>query len=465
VSNSAKESSRVRRAATDVIIVGAGLAGLVAARALTRRGLHVRVLEARDRVGGRTYTRRLPVGRDIDLGGQWIGPGQDRIAALLAELGIGTYPQHTAGSKLLVVGGRRREYGGRSIVPPLGPLALLELARIFRRLDRLGAGVPLDAPHQARRAEEWDALTVAQWRRENIRGRKVRALFDIATQAVFAAEPSELSFLHFLYYLRSGGGMRRLVEVEGGAQQTRIAGGAQGVCERLAAGLGGAVTLEAPVRAVRRHSAGVEVFTDRGEFRARRLVVAIPPALAAGIVWEPPLPALRAQLAQRMPMGSVIKCVAIYPAPFWREAGQAGEVVCDEDPVRLVFDASPPDGSAGALVCFVLGRAARLWGDRPAAERRMRVLEQLDGFFGPAARVPADYAEMVWAAEPWSGGCYGGFFPPGALTGFGHALREPVGPIHWAGTETAAEWCGYMDGAVESGERAAAEVAAVLGAC
>jgi monoamine oxidase len=452
----------MKRDSTEVVVVGAGLAGLVAARALARRGVRVRVLEARNRVGGRTHTRRLESGLTVDLGGQWIGPGQERVAALLDELGIATFPQHTAGRKLLVLDGKRREYGGRSIIPPLSPLALLELHRAVRRLDRMGATVPLEAPQQTRRDAEWDAMTVETWKLGALRRRSVRLLFDVATEAVFAAEPAELSFLHFLFYLRSGGGLVRLVEVEGGAQETRIAGGAQPLSERLAEGLGEAVTLGAPVRAVRRERGGVVVRSDVVEVHAERAIVAIPPALTAGIAWDPPLPALRAQLAQRMPMGSVIKCVAVYPTPFWRDAGWAGEVVSDEDPVRLVFDASPPDGSAGALVVFLLGRGAHLWADRPAEQRRMRVLEQLASFFGPTALRPSDYVDMVWPAEAWSGGCYGAFLPPGVLTAYGRALRAPVGRVDWAGTETATTWNGYMDGAIESGERAAAEAAAGL---
>jgi monoamine oxidase len=222
------------------------------------------------------------------------------------------------------------------------------------------------------------------------------------------------------------------------------------------------VRLGTPVRAIHHAAGGVRVRSDTGEVRARRVIVAIPPALSAGIAWDPPLPALRAQLAQRMPMGSVIKCVAVYPTPFWRDRGRAGEVVCDRDPVRLVFDASPPDGEAGALVAFVLGRSARDWADRAAGVRRARVLAQLAEFFGPDAARPAHYVDLAWAAEPWSGGCYGGYCPPGVLTGFGRALRAPVGPVHWAGTETATVWNGYMDGALESGQRAAEEVSAEL---
>ena len=193
---------------------------------------------------------------------------------------------------------------------------------------------------------------------------------------------------------------------------------------------------------------------------ARRVIVSIPPVLAGRIAYDPVLPARRDQLTQKMPAGSVIKINAIYDEPFWRADGLSGQVAGDRSPIKFTFDNSPPSGRPGVIVCFLEGGAARVFGRLEVAERRRAVLASLAGYLGPRAAQPVDYVEQDWSAEEWTRGCYGAHMPPGALTQFGPVLREPVGRVHWAGTETATEWSGYMDGALTSGERAAAEVLA-----
>jgi monoamine oxidase len=287
-----------------------------------------------------------------------------------------------------------------------------------------------------------------------------RALVDVAVEAIFAASAREISLLHFLSYLHSGGGLMKLSTIRGGAQQTRLREGFQEVSRRIAERMEGPVVLEAPVRRILQDGEGVTVHHARGEARARFAVVAIPPALAGRIEYDPALPAGRDQLTQRTPMGSVIKCVAVYERPFWRDRGFSGEAVCDRDPVRIAFDDSPEEGEGGALVAFVLADAARRYGPRPAEERRSEVLAALARFFGEEAGRPVEYVEKDWSAEPWSRGCYAALMGPGVLTEYGAALRDPVGRIHWAGTETAVRWMGYMDGALESGERVAREIGA-----
>jgi len=465
----ATESSEAVPRSVDVAIVGAGLAGLEAARRLEAAGRSVLVLEARDRVGGRTLSHTLESGHVVDLGAQWIGPGQDRITGLCEELGLRTFPQHCEGTKVLALGDAVRTY--KADIPSLPLLGLLDLDRAIKRLDRLAAEVPLGAPEQAREARAWDAMTVETWKQRNLFTAGARALVDVAVEAILAASPREVSLLHFLSYLHSGGGLMRLSTIPGGAQQTRLREGFQEVSRRLAARLAGQVLLEAPVRRIRQDEEGVTVEHARGEARARFVVVAIPPALAGRIEYDPLLPSARDQLTQRAPMGSVIKCVAVYERPFWRERGYSGEAVCDRDPVRIAFDDSPdehgeghPTGAGtsgqGALVGFVLADAARRFGPRPAEERRREVLGAFARFFGEEARRPVEYAEKDWSAEPWSRGCYAALMPPGVLTEYGAALRAPVGRIHWAGTETAVRWMGYMDGALESGERVAGEITA-----
>ena len=447
--------------ASDVIVIGAGLAGLAAARRVVAAGLAVRVLEARDRVGGRTWSRATVTGEMLDLGAQWIGPTQDRIAALARELGVRTFAQHHAGKKILSRGDRISTYA-RSI-PSLPILGLLDLDRTITRVDAMSRSVPLDAPWSAARAREWDGVTVESWKRDHVHTNAARALVDIAVEAVFACEPSDLSCLFFLFYLRSAGGLMRLTEIPNGAQETRLVGGTQQLSIAMASALGARVALDAPARAIVQTEDGVVVRTggtDAREHRAAHVIVAVPPALAGRIDYAPALPAARDQLTQRMPMGSVTKCIAVYAEPFWRRRGYSGEAVSDTGPVRLVFDDSPHDGSHGALVAFLLGRGAREWGGYATETRRPAVLAALARLFGEEAAHPLEYFDQDWASEPWSRGCYAALMPPGVLTAYGHALAAPVGRVHWAGTETARAWNGYMEGALESGERAADEVIA-----
>ncbi len=446
----------------DVAVIGAGVAGLTAARALAQAGASVVVLEARERVGGRTLTQAVG-GDAVDLGGQWVGPHQRHILRLADALGLQRFPQFHHGTKLLDVRGERRTYRGK--VPALPLLGLLDLQRNVWRLDRLARSVPLERPDLAPRAAEWDALTLEAWKQRHIPTWGARVALDLATRAIFAAEPSELSFLHFLFYVHSNGGLMPLAEIDGGAQAERFLGGAQAVSLRLAEALpAGRVILSTPVRAVLQDEGGVTVHAEGRSWRARYALVAAPPALAERMDFGAALPAARRRAHADMPMGSVIKVVATYARPFWREAGFSGEAVSDVGPVRLCFDDSGPEGHHPALVGFFLGDSARAWTGRPAPERQRAALECFARFFGPAALQPTAVADLDWMAEPWSAGCYVGLPRPGVLSSIGDALRQPFGRVHWAGTETATEGCGYLDGAVQSGERAATELAARLSA-
>ena len=364
----------------------------------------------------------------------------------------------------------------RDLARVVSPLALADFEQARARLDRMARQVPLEEPWMAPKAGAWDMQTFATWVQRNTRTAAARSLFELATEAVWAAEPGDVSLLHVLFYTRSGSGFNTLVGTGGGAQQDRVHGGSQRLALLMAEQLGAErLRLGAPVRAIEHGEAGVAVHASRlvqpqpeqvdlpgVVVAARRAIVAIPPTLAGRIAYDPPLPARRDQLTQRMPQGTVIKTMAIYERPFWREQGLSGQATSDAGPARVVFDNSPADGSPGVLLGFLEGRLARQWGARPASERREAVLAGHARLFGERAASPGRFVERVWAEEEWTRGCYGCLMTTGGWTEFGRSLRTPVGPLHWAGAETATVWNGYMDGAVQSGERAAAEALAAL---
>jgi monoamine oxidase len=441
----------------DVIVVGAGLAGLSAAREVQRRGATVLVLEARDRVGGRTLNEPIGDGKVVEVGGQWIGPGQERIAALAREVGVDTFPTHSAGENMIEFHGKLTRY--RGTIPRIGPHVLADVAQAQLKLGRLAKKVPLDAPWEAPNARKLDSQTFWSWLRRNLYTSGGRALIELSIQAVWAAEPADLSLLHVLFYTHSAGGFDLLLDTEGGAQQDRFVGGSQRISIRMAEQCGdGVVHLSHPVKRIEHGDGGVRVSAGEGVTpTGKAVIVALPPTLTSRIAYDPPLPGHRDQLTQRMPQGSVIKCMAIYDEPFWRDDGLSGMATSDIGPAKIVFDNSPPDGSPGVLLGFLEGERARVIGRLPAEERRRLIVDGFERLFGPKASKPANFIERSWAEEEWTRGCYGCYMPPGAWTSFGDALRAPIGRIHWAGAETATVWNGYMDGAVQSGVRAAEE--------
>ncbi|HEX3727363.1 MAG TPA: FAD-dependent oxidoreductase, partial [Pirellulales bacterium] len=339
----------------DVVIVGAGLAGLCAARQLVLRGANCILLEARDRVGGRMLSQPL-AGETIDLGGQWIGPTQNRLAALANELGVRRFAQYSTGRKLLSWAGKLTTYSGD--LPRLSLFAQLELLLADRRLKSFVREIPPEAPWRAPRAGQWDSITLETWKRRHMRTGGARLFLDIVTRAVLTSEPRDVSFLFFLSYLRWGQGLERLISIEGGAQQERFVGGAQQLAIRLADELAPRVINGAAVRSIEQDAEWVTIRSDAGAYQARLAIVAVPPVLAGRIHYSPSLPAKRDQLTARMPMGSVIKYVAAYERPFWREAGFSGEAFSDTGITVTTFDDTSHDGAHPALVTFSDGQVA-----------------------------------------------------------------------------------------------------------
>ena len=441
----------------DTLVVGGGLAGLMAARELTAAGQSVLVLEASAHLGGRTRTIQT-ANTTFDVGGQWTGPGQPRLGALIEEFGLDTHPTHVDGKRVMDIDGRVSTYQGT--IPKMAPWKLLVAQLGVWRIEKLCREVSLQGPWTDEQSVDWDGITASAWLKRTVRSADVVAVVNAAVRVVFGADLNELSFLHFLYYFHSGGGFTKLVESAEGNQDRVIVGGSQQVSHRLAEQAGTVLT-NAPVTQLNWSEDGVVAVARGEQWRARHAIVAVPLAISGRILYQPALPTLRDQLVQRVSMGATVKCIVLYTQPFWREKGLSGEAVCTQGPVSVVFDNTSPSGQAG-LVAFVAGAPARGWSEREVLERRQAVLDCLVRCFGEAAGKPVDYIEQDWAAEPYIGGAPTGNFPPGTLSVFGPALREPVGPIHWAGTETALESTGFMEGALESGQRAAQEVLAIV---
>jgi monoamine oxidase len=450
----------MRSDSADVIVIGAGIAGLAAARLLVRAGLDVIVLEARERVGGRLDNHRFANGETTDIGGQWLGPGQSRINALLAEIGASTFPVYHKGNHILWRKGERDYY--RGTIPNINPLLLAELGWLMWRFEYLAAQVSPENPMGHPKAQEWDSRTLHSWLQNNCFSETAYEVFATGVAAVFAAEPRDISLLHALFYARSGTDWKTLLAVEGGAQQDRVFGGTHSICTALAEELGDRVKMTRPVRNVRWRSRSVEIETEYGHFHGKRAIFTLPPNQLLKLNFVPALPGNRDQLWQKMPAGSCIKCIAQYESPFWRKEGLSGHSIALGRTVRVTFDNSHPDAVTGLLLGFIEGENARHWGARTALERQREVISCFAQYFGADALQPIDYVDRDWAAEPYTRGCYAALKGPGTWSDYGHLGREPIGGIHFAGTETATQWYGYIEGALESAERVFMEIRSQL---
>jgi monoamine oxidase len=448
------------RIEAEVCVVGAGYAGLTAALRLSQAGHSVAVLEARDRVGGRIWTFELPDGSPVDRGGGWLGPKHDAIFGLAREFGVPTYKTWVKGAHLLVGDGRTRRYTG--LIPKISPLAVVTIALAQLRNDRMAKHLPLDAPWTAKRAAEWDARSVGSWvERSGIRSKIGKDLFEMAVRGCMTGDLDEVSLLHQLTLVRGHGSINTLFSIENGSQENLVEGGAGAIAHRIADKLGDGVHLSAPVRSITQREDHVVVEADGVAVSARHAVVCVPPALALEIAFDPVLPDDRMTLYRNAIAGPETKTLVVYDEPFWREDGFSGQSSEPGSVSETTLDASPAPGTPGVIASLTVGPVAERVDALDPAERRRAVLDRLAQRFGPKAAKPAEYIETAWFTEEWTRGCSMAHYPMGILTKHGHLLREPFGRVHWAGTETSTTSHGAIDGAVRSGERAAAEILAL----
>lgn len=443
----------------DVLVVGAGLSGLAAARVLAAAGREVLVLEARDRVGGRTLNHSIGNGHVVEVGGEFVGPTQDRILALAQAVGVETFLVYNEGSDVEIIGGQRSLYPAATGVPT-DPRTQRLLVDLLAKLDPIAKEVGPAAPWRAKRAKELDHTTFAEFARPFV-GNRLRPILEAVNNSVWGVDSDQLSLLYVASYAAAAGDAQnpgslfRLVSTAGGAQEQRFVGGSQLVAQRVAEQLGDRVLLRTPVTGLALTGSGARVYAEQRVIDAERVIVAVPPPLA--LEFTRGLSQRRAKLLAGMHMGHLIKSEAVYPAPFWRAEGLSGQGISDEGIASVPFDNSPPDGSVGVLFGFTGGRAADRLARLPAGERRRLVLERFRQYVGDMALSPTQFVEHDWRSAKWTRGCPTGIPRPGILSRYGDTLRAPIGPVHFAGTETSDYWQGYMDGAVRSGERAARE--------
>lgn len=441
----------------DVAIVGAGPAGLTAARRLTQAGKKVVVLEARDRVGGRTWSREID-GAFLEIGGQWVSPDQEALISLLEELGLETFSRYREGQNVYIApDGTRSLYTGDMF--PAGPEVEAEMERITKILDDLAAEIGPHEPWAHPKARELDTISFHHWLRQQSDNEEACNNIGIFIAGGMLTKPAHsFSALQAVLMSASAGSFSNLVD-DTFILDKRVVGGMQSVSITMAEQLGDEVVrLNQPVRTVRWSEDGATVLSDELEVNAKHVILAVPPNLYHRISYEPPMPWRQMQMHQHTSLGLVIKVHAVYETPFWRDKGLSGTGFCAHELSQEVYDNTNHGDTRGTLVGFVSDEKADEMFDLPAQERKQRILRSLANYLGDEALEPVVYFETDFANEEWTRGAYAASYDLGGLHRYGAYQSEPVGPIRFACSDIAAEGYQHVDGAVRMGQKVADEI-------
>jgi putrescine oxidase len=444
----------------DVVIVGAGAAGLTAANELRKAGLSVAVLEARDRVGGRLLTDVID-GAMLEVGGQWVSPDQDALIETVADLGLETYSRYREGESVYIgPDGALTRFTGD--IFPVAPETEKIMVDLIERLDAMVAQVDPDRPWESPDADALDRVSFQSWLEQQTDDDEAVQNIALFIAGAMLTKPAHaFSTLQALLMAASAGSFSNLVDADF-ILDKRVVGGLQQVPQLLAERLGDDVFLDQPVRSIAWDDDGVTVVADGMTVRGRRVVIALAPVLYDRISFVPALPRLQHQMHQHLSMGFVIKVHAVYDRPFWREQGLSATAFSPYELVHEAYDNTNHEDPRGTLVGFVSDQHADDLFRLSAEERRERILESLSHYYGPEAKNPVVYYESDWGSEEWTRGAYAASFDLGGLHRYGADLRTPVGPMHFACSDLAGAGYQHVDGAIRMGRLAAGAIVGEL---
>ena len=463
-----------------VVVVGAGLSGMTAAYYLAQAGVPVKLFEALDRVGGRTYTVQDKLG-PVDHGAGYVGSTQTAVKALLQELNVETHKVPGKGFLYTLSWGGKVYYMKVVLKELLDTLEWQESAAIaqaildmYKKGEMIRSKTEPEDPWNSKNAEilEWDKMTVQNWidsmfPRIGNKFDNARTIFQFICRIPLGVEVHETSFLYFLWYFRNGSG---LVQLLFPAQDEIVVGGTQQISEKINAKLPrrSQAQLNTPVLSINYDSSKVVINTpaDGSPIEAERCILAMTPHTRDYIAFRPLLSPMYHKLPQRTPMGTTIKIHLFYKERFWRvdKKLNGNATIFDGDSISQTYDCTAPGGTPCLQAFYVgeVGRRVAMW-DPAAREKDAKAT--IGKIFGnpEKANDSIGYSEFIWENHPWIGGAPTGTCAPGTLTCYGNAVRTATGRIHFASTETAHDWTGYMDGAIRAGHRAASEVLKELG--